>query len=309
SDPRRADELVSTARDSALESSDAIALHRIATYEYEYADGVGPYDRADTARRLAQFARRAGLLEVLIDAHSYLGTALLESGDVEGARVEWAEHERLASRLQSPAHLAVDGQRRAMWAAMAGRFAAAEHHVQEMVMLMPDDPAYIGVYGAQVVALRILAGRLQEALDLVDLAVEHAELPLARATRAALLARLGRREEAETVLATVATSGWTALRRDMMWKVTLAEAATAAALLEDRDRQAALYRLLLPVADELVVFAHGAMCWGSVHRFLGPLAERLGRVDEAGAHRRAALAAHRRLGATLFIPTSPAPGG
>jgi hypothetical protein len=50
-----------------------------------------------------------------------------------------------------------------------------------------------------------------------------------------------------------------------------------------------------------VIFTLGAVCWGSVERFLAPLAALLGQVDDAVAHHERAIAVHERLPAPTFL--------
>ncbi|HEX2274460.1 MAG TPA: tetratricopeptide repeat protein, partial [Acidimicrobiales bacterium] len=64
---------------------------------------------------------------------------------------------------------------------------------------------------------------------------------------------------------------------------------------------AVLYHLLLPHRGRTVVQGEGAVCHGSVSRYLGLLAHALGRWDDSRAHFEAALGDNRRLGAPLLV--------
>jgi hypothetical protein len=62
-----------------------------------------------------------------------------------------------------------------------------------------------------------------------------------------------------------------------------------------------LYDLLAPHASRVIVTAQGALCWGSIHRFLGPLCALMSHPDRAAVHFEAAMAVHERLGARPFL--------
>ncbi|HET9728069.1 MAG TPA: helix-turn-helix transcriptional regulator, partial [Acidimicrobiia bacterium] len=81
----------------------------------------------------------------------------------------------------------------------------------------------------------------------------------------------------------------------------IAAAATTIVEIGDPTHAPALYELLAPHASRVIVTAEGALCWGSIHRFLGPLAALLGNSHRASVHFEAAMAVHERLGARPFL--------
>ena len=90
-------------------------------------------------------------------------------------------------------------------------------------------------------------------------------------------------------------------RGSPLLKLTLSTATMAALRLGDRAMSEVLYELLAPQASRIIVAAEGAVCWGSIHRFLGPLAVVCEQPDLAAMHFEAAIAAHERLGALPFL--------
>jgi hypothetical protein len=83
--------------------------------------------------------------------------------------------------------------------------------------------------------------------------------------------------------------------RDEQYFRALCVGASAANLL------GASARALSPHASRVVVAGEGALCWRSVHRFLGPLAALLGQVGRASMHFEAATSIHEQLGAKPFL--------
>jgi hypothetical protein len=81
----------------------------------------------------------------------------------------------------------------------------------------------------------------------------------------------------------------------------IASVAEACVELGHRDAAQQLLPIISPYADRFATGGIGAICFGSMHRHLGLLAECAGDLDEADAHFRRALQANRRAGATLLI--------
>lgn len=91
------------------------------------------------------------------------------------------------------------------------------------------------------------------------------------------------------------------LPRNWTYLSTLASLAMATALVGDARAARMLEEQLAPHADRLILVTGMALCWGSVHRVLAPLAEAQGHRDEAIAHHETAMAVHLCLGARPFI--------
>ncbi len=117
---------------------------------------------------------------------------------------------------------------------------------------------------------------------------------------ALLLAAMGKTEEAarafDDALPLVAAAPEDAVRIDVVTNLI-----EAAALVGDSGRVAAAGRQLKVAAGRLVVVADGAVCKGSVDRYLGLSYAALGRWAEAGECFRSAEATHRSLGAGPLV--------
>jgi hypothetical protein len=224
----------------------------------------------------------------------------LAAADIVACEETAREYEGLVSSVRVPRFMAGVEQRRAMMALLQGRFAEAEAHATETVALQPL-PEFLEGFAVQLFALRFEQGRLEEVREAV-------EGWAARDTRTAwtlglavLQAELGELDAAERTLAPVVASEFESVPRDELFFLSLAVAAWTVVLLEDCRAAATLYGLLLPHASRVVVAAEGAVCWGSVHRFLGPLSVLAGSSDRAAMHFETAISIHERLGALPFL--------
>ena len=301
SEPSRADELLGAVRPLAGERTDISLLHRVLAYDVFHGSDVQPQQRIATADAILAHAGDQERSLVVLDAHTFRGTARLELGDRTGAERDFADHARLASVLRSPGALAVDAQRRAMRALLAGRPEEAERHVHEAMLQVSDDRAWVAVYGGQLMAIKEAQGRFDDMLGLLDLQEPaDADRPVTRATRAMAQARLGQRTDAQALLDEL-LGELPVCRRDLFWMIAAVNTADAATTLGDRAAADELSDLLRPYDARVAVFAMSAVCWGAVARFLAPMAHLLGRLDDAVALHEQAMDLHERLDAPSLL--------
>lgn len=157
------------------------------------------------------------------------------------------------------------------------------------------------VADVQRLQLSLERGRPDEAYDLLRPFLDDPEGgPNADAWRALPLARMGRRAEAGAVIDRLAAAGFS-LIVDAAWLEVIATVAEACAELGRREAAQELLPIILPYAGLFATGATGAVCFGSMHRHIGLLAQCVGDLDEADEHFRYALKANRRAGATLLI--------
>jgi tetratricopeptide (TPR) repeat protein len=109
-----------------------------------------------------------------------------------------------------------------------------------------------------------------------------------RSGLATLLCDTGRYDEARELLAGLAEE-FAAVPPDGDWMITFALLADVAADLQDVEHAERLYEVLEPYRDSNVVIGHGAVCFGSVARYLGRLALTVGKRDLALEHLRQAV--------------------
>ena len=153
----------------------------------------------------------------------------------------------------------------------------------------------------QVFALRLEQGRIEEVRGAVSNWAAQDTRAAWKVGLAALHAELGEIDAARLILAPLVATRFDSVPRDELFFLSLTVAAWTVVLLEDRDAAEVLYGLLSPHTSRVVVAGEGAVCWGSVHRFLGPLSALLGNGGTASMHFEASISIHERLGALPFL--------
>lgn len=275
-----------------------LTARRVARWAPEHID-----ERLTLATEMLQLAERAGDRDLAAHGHHVRLVDLLELGEIAAVDRELAAHERLATELRDPLYLWHTMMWRVMRAVLEGRFADAEALAER---LRADGqriqaPNLLMVYGAQILALRREQGRPQELEGATAaFAAQNPGILAWQAALAAIHRDLGREAEARRDFDQLAGQRFADVPRNGLWLITMTLLAEVCAFLDDRDRAADLYDLLLPHARLTVVVNNGVACSGSVARFLGLLAATMGRWDEATAHFEAALAMNARIGARPF---------
>ncbi|MCC7075838.1 MAG: AAA family ATPase [Acidimicrobiia bacterium] len=254
----------------------------------------------DLTRMELDAARASGSPFEVIEALSLTRFARLSAGDLAGWDETGQEYEEMVDTVHIPRFAAGVVQRRAMRALLSGRFVDAEAHAGTAVSLQPL-PEFVEGYAVQLFAVRFEQGRLEEFRPTVEAWAGQDLRPAWSIGYSTLLAEVGELEAAQEVLTPYAATGFASVPRDEIYFLCLAAAAATVTHTHDRDSARVLYDLLAPHASRVVVAAQGALCWGSVHRFLGPLAALLGDGERASMHFEAAISVHERLGARPFL--------
>jgi class 3 adenylate cyclase/tetratricopeptide (TPR) repeat protein len=158
-------------------------------------------------------------------------------------------------------------------------------------------PDALMVFGAQLVGVRILQGRLGElAEQAVQLAGERDSLAVWRALTALALIESGREDEArELALA----ENFQSIPWDLAWSSAMILWVMVCSRLGLVDRVGELYEMLAPFSGMLAVA--GITVWGTIGWALGTLAATQQRYEEAEGHFAAAAEIERSLGAPLFL--------
>ncbi len=254
----------------------------------------------DLAREALEAARATGVAYEVVQGLSTLRIALLSAGDVGGSDNVAREYENLVRSVRLPRFMAGLEQRRAMRALLSGRFVEAEAHANETVRLQPTQEFMEG-FAVQVFASRFEQGRLNEVREVIETWAAENERAAWRIGLGALLAESGEAESAAAALEEYSRAGFQNVPRDDLYFLSLGVAAATAYLVRDRNAAEALYELLAPQASRVIIAAEGVLCWGSIHRFLGPLSAILGNTERASMHFEAAMSVHERLGARSFL--------
>lgn len=194
----------------------------------------------------------------------------------------------------------------------AGRFEEAEAGFIAAVELWegrPTSDALLAL-GVQTVGLRLLQGRAEEVLAIVDGAAAQAGgSPTWFAVRALAFASAGDHAEAGRALEACLATDPRSWSEDVTWTLGVSAAAEAGARLGHEPACEILLPLLLPHRDKhavLTAFGAGGSYWGSLAHPAGLAAACLGDVETARTSLEQALGEHRRVGAEPFAARAAA---
>jgi hypothetical protein len=258
-----------------------------------------PGERLEIAREAIQIAKQTGDHEREATARMGAEAALADLGRMDEARGEAALIARSAGQLGQPAQRWLAAAIRSQHLLFQGDFAKAEPLILEELRLeshptsIADD---VSAARSQLFILRRDQGRLAEMEESVRASIdEFPWYPLHRSALALLLAELGRENEGRAVFDGLARDGFAALYRDNEWLLGMAFASEACALLGDSSRASDLYDQLRPFAGRHAMgHAEGAV--GAVDRYLGLLANTMGRTADAKKHLSDAVRLNERMG-------------
>ena len=304
-DPAGAESLSEQAVGDARASGDAgalaAALHarRVALWRPAHARS-----RLDVVDEMIVAAQAAGDRESVLQARNWRVVDLWELGRMEHVRREIDDYERLADDVGLPHYQWYVPLWRASLAVLAARWDDARTLTAQAEAFGrragdPNAPLHTRIqhYFRLVAQLRHVEVNREWVLRESDSApVREPWL----ATVAFVDARSGRREEAREVLERLTETG---VAMDVNW-LQACLLADVAADLGDAGAAAHLHDRLEPYADLFAVIARGAGCYCSTELFLGRLAATLGRLEEAEARLRRAIAVNDAAGSPTFAAIS-----
>jgi tetratricopeptide (TPR) repeat protein len=270
--------------------------------------GANPAERLTIATEVIEVAERYGDRSLALQGHAMRTGDLLELGDLQGLEMEIETYDRKTVELHQLYYRWHIPLLRASQAALAGRFAEAERLAAEGHALgVRAQNQAIAVFVPVVIGMiRFAQGRFHELEALLREQVDqYPSLPEWRGALAYALAEADRREEARVVFERLAADDFGRLPRDVIWVGGLAFCALTCSLLEDQERAATLYELLLPHAGFNVrVSRIGIGSMGAVEHYLGLLAATMGHLDGAVRHFEAAMRLNARMGAACYLANS-----
>jgi YVTN family beta-propeller protein len=258
------------------------------------------------AREITQVALQAGDLECAIEGYASLFEASIEIADLPAAQAHVEAMTRLAEDLRQPAQRWVAALYRSFLALLEGRFGEAERLIPETHKLGERAQTWTAgaTYALQLYLLRREQGRLSEVEALLRRAsAESRTYPILRCALANMLGELGSTREARFEFEALAAEDFAQIPFDEEWAVSVCLLAETSARLGDRDRAATLYELLAPYADRVTI-SYTEISLGPVARYLGILAEAIGRDDDAERHFRDSLELSERIGARPWLAHS-----
>jgi hypothetical protein len=260
-------------------------------------------ERLAIGHEMLAVAEAAHDAERTIDAHLMLNLALMDVGRMGEARAQMETVIKLARELRQPAQLWLAWANQTVFALLEGRYELAEELMgHEMDPGHPTTPIKDDVSAARMHRwlLRREQARGAEEEPSVRTSVEEFPwYPLHRGALSCLLADSGRIEEARAVFDDLAVDEFRAHYPDCEWLLGMALTSEACAMLGDAGAAAVLYGQLLPFEGGHAQ-GHTEGSLGAVDRYLGMLADTLGREADAELHFEAGIAVNEKLGAVPF---------
>jgi tetratricopeptide (TPR) repeat protein len=227
--------------------------------------------RITTLNETIELAGRIGARGLQLDAHSERAWARCERGDLNQAEADMLAVERLADELRQPLEKRMAQLWRARRLDADGRFEEAARMLQVIWGATAADQVNQGKI-VHDLARHYFHGRAEEGLALLESTV--ARFPLVVGWRCGLsasYAEAGRMVHARQELERIAEDDFACILDDHAWVSSFTRLATAAAMLGDTQRCAAIYDKLAPYADRVCLIGHYGLIRGFVHRSLGEL--------------------------------------
>ncbi|HYC54250.1 MAG TPA: AAA family ATPase [Candidatus Binatia bacterium] len=256
------------------------------------------HERIEVGREMTRLAASLRDREMAVNECAWRLVDLFELGDIVGVEAELALYEQAAAELRLPWYDWYAARFAALLAIVRGEFEEAERLAEGGVTaaqrVQHQDAAV--VYGTQIMCLRSEQGRIDELEHPIKAFVgQYPDVPIWRYTLASIYALQGRLAEARDELDRAAAGNFAGLPDSYLRLPALSYLCEVCAFLEDAERCAMLYPMLLPYAGRCIVVGFGAAWRGLVDRHLALLAMAMGRKDAAREHAQAALAMAQRL--------------
>jgi hypothetical protein len=260
-----------------------VALH------WSLLDESSADERLAVASEVLGQATRAGHEGLAATARYWRALDLLEGGHVAEAEAELAEIDEIAQRLGEPRRRHQALTLRAGLAMHRGRLDQAEALADEALALgleaaIPESLVFHEGLMTRIAFERDDPARISNRETLRSALRSQ---PLFQVSNPLILRWQGREQSAATDMGLLKTRGFDAIPHGPDRLVTLYTLGWASFYLQDREAASALYDLLEPHAERIVVFHLGAFT-GSVPRLMANLAALLGRTGTAQRHLRVA---------------------
>ena len=227
-----------------------------------------------------------------------------ERGDFAAVDQHMTVHARLAERLQEPFLSWQAAALRATRTLASGDLDEGEalaHRARELGEQAGSPNAFTWFSG-QLYGIRRAQGRLGELEPiLADLETRYPDVLGYRFARAEASLGLGREAEVRSFLAAAGRHGFRDVPHDFNWPSVMAIASRCALALDDVESAEKLHAALEPARETCIVMPFGSLWDGAAALYLGQLAARAGRFDEARADLAAAADLHGRIGARAHL--------
>ena len=261
----------------------------------------------ETDTEVIGLARKLGDRELEVRSHVLRLNNHLALGDIPAVDRDLDAYVRLATELRQPSFLWHIPLLRGMRAMIDGRFEEAEELALEARAggERAGEPLAQQFFAIQALTIYRQQGRLAEIADAVaELAQRYPAVRAWSVAKAAVLADLGRPDEARADFELLAEDDFARIPQDAQWAISNALLIEAAFGLGDAERARFLRHRLDPYRGLVVVAGRSAAARGPVARYLGLAAETTGDTETAIADYEEAIAMSRRMGDRPFTAES-----
>ena len=274
---------------------------------YALWDPAGAQDRLDAASELIRLGRAAGDGARERDGLFWRFVALMELARVDEAEVALAAFERAAAAAGDAEASVMALSRHGMLAVLRGQFAAAAVLAGQVAerarrIAMPDAERLAMTVAGPIDGEQGDEHSWEAAVEQFNRMAWRFPGHLYEATAARILAALGRTSEAAALLErmlpqTLAATG-------PRWLGAVTDLSAVAAEAGGQTAAAQLYEALLPFRGRLVIWGGATAVNGPASHYLGLLAARLGRAEDAVTHFDDAIGLAERIGARPALARS-----
>ncbi len=260
--------------------------------------------RIQAVQEMTTIAKSIGDQERLADALDLYIYDQLELGNIAEVDKTIAVQKKVAEEIKQPFQLHVAAVFQTMRAIMRGEFGEAERLAHDAAELSQQIglAELDGIFGIHMFTIRWEQGRLHEIAPIVKQLIANNPSSASWRPGLALIYRtLGHREACQDIFEDLASDEFAFLPHDSLWVATLAYLTEVCAYLEDCERAAILYKLLLPYEGRTVVVGGATACYGAAARYLGMLARTTADLEAAERHFEAALDLDARMEAWPWL--------
>ncbi len=291
-------ELASTAQDPATGTEALLSLGQTRIYDCIEDPAV----LAPVADRLVGVALERNDLRVLAGARFAQALAALDCGDREAITTATARYGEVAHELDDPREQSQAAMIRSAIAFVEGRYEAAAALSEEAVQLGRASGDFNAdlLYYAQGLLRAVDLGQAGEVLALLLDSTDYQHLASFAAGTALCAALAGQHELAREHLERIVRTGFQGVPRGADWLAPTAFLAHTCSIIGATAEAEPLFESLSRTPSAIVRVGPLAGWWGPVSHHLGCLAHLLGRLQEADALLRRALAAEEHMRARPF---------
>ena len=259
--------------------------------------------RLTVSRHVVDVASQLGGQVLLIEALCWLGSSLAELGDIAQVREISERIETLVAQAPQPYLQWLLSNIQAILAMLDRPTDELERRVWATFDLgqAPQNSSAMAALGGHMIYLRWLQGRMPEMHASTTAMADYFDYPAYHAALGWVCAEIGLEHDARREFERFAANDFAGFPRDIFWFTGMAMLVFTSHHLRDRKRAAALYELLAPYGERVVIVSASSVSLGCVHAFLGILASVMERYELAEQHFEQAARRNREVGAAHMI--------